>query len=69
MKLSIHEAAASTMRKSDISHCYHDLYLRTTETSDKIIAEYPHHIITVFTDKINGGEWYEIKNAYDKNVF
>lgn len=63
--IDIYKRALETMPSNDISHWCSDLYLRKTEQSSKLVAEYDFkQNVTTFIDAIDHAPWYEIPFAY-----
>lgn len=63
---SIYQQLKDVVRPDEIDHHESDLYVKVTEESKRVIAEYPFRInVSVFSDNITHSAWYEIPFEYE----
>ena len=63
---TIYELATARMAPEEIDSHESDLYLKKTEVSEALVAEYQHRDnVTTFVDQIEGILWYDVPFAYD----
>ena len=63
--LSLYEKAVSILPPSHIDHHESDLYLKCSEESDTLLAEYEFkNQVKIFIDNLDHCLWYDIPFAY-----
>jgi len=66
MKKTIYEQAVELMDQTEIDFYQSDLYLKRTETSQRLVDEYKFKgNVKIFTSQIDKRFWYEIPFGYD----
>jgi len=66
MDNSIYNIAVEKMEIGEISHYQSDLYLKVTQVSEKIIAEYEFkQSVRMFFSEVDKCYWFDIPFAFD----